>query len=170
MLKSKLMPTAVLSAICICVVAILAVVNIFTAPAIQANREAKVQQALLEVMPDGGVFDEMSDISDLPEQVVAVYESSNDGYVFQLEVTGYKSGLVIMCGVNAEGKVTGAKYIQSGETLGAEKELGAKYVGKNSSDYESVDTISGATLTCKGYKQAIGAALKSFEILTGGEE
>ena len=51
MLKSKLMPTVVLSAICVCVVAILAVVNVFTSPAIQANQDAKAQKALLSTPP-----------------------------------------------------------------------------------------------------------------------
>lgn len=170
MLKSKLMPTIVLSAICICVVAVLAVVNIFTTPVIKANQDAKAQEALLEVMPDGVSFDEVTNFSELPAEVTAAYKSANGGYVFQMSVTGYKTGLIIMCGVDADGNITGAKYIQSNETLGAENELGAKYIGTNISDYESVDTISGATLTCKGYKQAISAALKSFEILKGGEK
>ena len=170
MLKNKLMPTVVLSAICICVVAVLAVVNIFTSPVIQANQDEKAQEALLEVMPEGVSFESVADLSELPTEVTAAYKSASGGYVFQVTVTGYKSGLIIMCGIDADGNITGAKYIQSSETLGAENELGAKYVGKNMTDYESVDTISGATLTCKGYKQAIGAALKSYEILKGGEE
>ena len=170
MLKSKLMPTIVLSVICVCVVAILAAVNIFTAPVITANQEAKTQQALLEVMPDGGSFEEITDRTALPTEVTAVYKSSNGGYVFRMSVKGYKTGLVIMCGIDENGVVTGAKYIQSSETLGAENELGTKYVGKNAADYTSVDIISGATLTCKGYQEAISIAFHSFEILTGGEE
>ena len=168
MRNNKLMPTIVLSVICICVVAILALVNVFTAPVIEANLDAKTQEALLEVMPEGGSFDEVTDLTGLPSEIAAAYRSSNGGYVFQMAVTGYKSGLVIMCGVDADGNITGAKYIQSSETLGAENELGSKYIGKNVSDYESVDSISGATLTCKGYKQAIGAALKAFDLLKGG--
>ena len=38
------------------------------------------------------------------------------------------------------------------------------------SDYSSVEVISGATMTSNGYKSAIGAALESFKILTGGNE
>ena len=170
MRNNKLMPTIVLSVICICVVAILALVNVFTAPVIEKNLEEKTQAALLEVMPNGGTFEELSDIAGLPAEVTAAYSSSNGGYVFQMSVKGYKTGLVIMCGVDADGNITGAKYIKSSETLGAENELGAKYVGKNAGDYENVDTISRATLTCKGYKQAIGAALNAFDILKGGEK
>ena len=170
MSKSKLMPTVVLSVICIIVVALLAVINLFTAPQIKENQEKKLQDALLEVMPDGVSFEEVSDTAALPESVTAAYKSANGGYVFQAKVKGYKTGLVIVCGVNADGKVTGAKYIKSNETLGAESILGEKYIGADISDYSSVEVISGATMTSNGYKTAVSAALESFKILTGGNE
>ena len=168
MLKSKLMPTVVLSAICLYAVAILAVVNIFTAPAIKKNQEEKTRQALLEVMPDGGSFEKIDDISGLPEEIVEAYASQNGGYVFKMEVKGYKTGLVVICGVDQNGNITGTKHIESSETLGAESKIAGSFVGKNILNYSSVDTITGATLTCNGYKQAIGAALQAHEIMTGG--
>lgn len=170
MQKNKLMPTIVLSLICIFAVGILAVVNIFTAPAIEKNQEEKTKEALLEVMPHGGSFTEIKDLSGLPKEISAAYKAENGGHVFQIKVKGYKTGLIIMCGVDINGQVTGAKYIKSSETLGAEDKLAGKFDGKTLFDYQSVDTISGATLTCNGYKQAIGAALKAHEILKGGEE
>ena len=170
MLKSKLMPTIVLSLICVFAVGILAFVNDFTEPVIKKNQEEKVQQSLLEVMPNGERFEELSNLSGLPKEITAVYRSKNGGHVFQMEVKGYKTGLIIMCGVDANGYVTGAKYIKSNETLGAEDKLAGKFNGKNIYDYNSVDTITGATLTCSGYKQAIGAALKAHEILKGGKD
>jgi len=170
MKKNNLMPTIVLSAICICVVAILALVNIFTAPVIKENQEKKTNEALLEVMPDGISFEKVEDISKLPDCVTGAHKSVNGGYVFTMNVSGYKTGLIVVCGVNSEGTVTGAKYIQSNETLGAENGLGDKYIGKTLSDYTSVEIISGATMTSKGYQNAIGAALESFKILTGCNE
>ncbi len=170
MSRNKLMPTVVLSTICIIVVALLAIINIFTAPQIKENQEKKLQEALLEVMPDGVSFDKVADISALHESVTSAYRSASGGYVFEAKVKGYKTGLVIVCGVNADGKVTGAKFIKSSETLGAESVLGEKYIGTDISDYSSVEVISGATMTSNGYKSAIGAALESFKILTGGNE
>ncbi len=168
MKKSNLMPTVVLSVICICVVALLALINLFTAPVIKENQERKLQEALLEVMPDGVSFEAVEDLSGLPESITDVFKSANGGYVFQSKVKGYKTGLVIVCGVNQDGEITGAKYIQSSETLGAENSLGEKYVGKTSADYDSVEIISGATMTSNGYKKAVWNALESFKILTGG--
>lgn len=168
MLKSKLMPTIVLSAICICVVAILAVVNIFTAPKIQKNQEEKTKQALLEVMPQGGSFEKISDLSGLPAEIVEAYIAETGGYVFKMQVKGYKTGLVIICGVDQNGSITGTKHIESSETLGAESKIAGSFIGKNLQSYNSVDTVTGATLTCNGYKQAIGAALRAYEIMSGG--
>ena len=170
MSKSKLMPTVVLSAICITVVALLALINIFTAPVIKTNQEAKLQASLKEVMPEASSFKRVEDTSKLPETVTDVFASNNGGYVFQMEVTGYSTGLIIVCGIDAEGRITGATYTKSSETLGAENELGEKYVGKTAADYTTVDVISGATRTSEGYRKAITDALISFDILTGGVE
>ncbi len=168
MKKNNLMPTVVLSAICVLTVAVLAFVNLVTGPQIKANQDKKAQEALLEVMPDGVSFKNIG-IEGLPSEITNAYKSESGGYVFQMEVNGYKSGLIIMCGISADGRITGAKYIQSSETLGAENELGGKYVGKDSMDYETVEVISGATLTSKGYRQAIAAALNAFDKLEGGK-
>ena len=165
--KSKLMPVIVLSLICLCAALLLSAINMVADPIIKANQEQKAQDALLEIMPEGKSFDKI-DTSGLPSEVSGAYKAANGGYVFQMTVTGYKSGLIIMCGIDGEGKITGAKCIESGETLGAEVTLGAQYAGKTSDNYADVAAISGATLTCNGYKQAIKAAFDAFEILRGG--
>ncbi len=169
MFKNKFMPTVVLSAICIVVALILAAVNLITAPAITEALEKKTNEALLEVLPDGVSF-EKTDTIGLPSEVTAAYRAESGGYVFQLTVTGYKSGLIIMFGIDENGKIAGAKYLSSSETLGAENKLGEMYIGSDSSDYASVDVISGATMTSNGYKNAVRAALEAYEILKGGEK
>ena len=128
MVKNKIMPTFVLSAICVAVALLLSAVNIFTAPIIKAAQDEKANAALLEVLPDGGSFEAIS-VEGYPEEVTAAYKASSGGYVFQMTVTGYKPGLVIMCGIDADGKISGAKYILSNETLSAEVGLGDKFVG-----------------------------------------
>ena len=170
MLRNKLMPTVVLSAICIIAVALLSAVNLITEPAIIENQEKRTNAALLEVMPYGGSFEKINDVDGLPDAVDDVYKSSDGkGYVFRLNATGYKSGLVIMCGIDGDGKITGTKCIQSSETNGAEGKLSPMYVGKTEGDYSSVEIISGSTLTSKGYKNAMKSAFDAFEILTGGD-
>ena len=57
--KFDLKPTIVLSAICVVIVALLAVVNLFTAPIIEAQKNAAANAALLEVFPNGEGFEEV---------------------------------------------------------------------------------------------------------------
>ncbi len=167
MLKSKLMPTIVLSLICIVTVALLALVNVVTAPQIKANQDQKLQESLLEVMPDGGKFTKL-DLNGLPSEINDAYKSTSGGYVFQMSVVGFKSGLVVICGIDSDGRITGAKCLQSSETNGKEHVLGEKYVGKTQDDYQSVEIISNSTKTCVGYRNAVKAALDAYDILTGG--
>ena len=165
MSKNKLMPTVVLSSICICVVALLALINLFTAPIIKANQEKKLQEALLEVMPDGGSFVEVENLTGLPETVTKVFCSETRGYVFQIKAKGFKTGMVIVCGIDKDGHITGSKCIKSQETNGAENILPEKYVGKTLSDYANVEIIANSTKTSDGYKAAITDAFDAFNSL-----
>ena len=73
-----------------------------------------------------------------------------------------------MCGINADGTVSGALCLASTETLGHEKTFGDNFKGKNSDEVSAVDTISGATKTTAAYKNAVADALNAAIILGGG--
>lgn len=160
----------VLVAICTVVALLLAVTNQFTAPIIEKNQSAAANQALLEVMSDGTGFEEMDLGSyNLPASVTKAYkETAGKGYVIELSATGYGPNMVIMCGVSADGKVTGAVCLSSNETLGKEKEYGQNFAGKDAAAVEATDTISGATMTTGAYKNAIKDALIAAINLSGG--
>ncbi len=162
--------TAVLVCICVIVGLLLAVTNAITAPIIEKNQNASANAALLEVMPNGSGFEKV-DIGNytLPATVTDVYkETANKGFVITLTTSGYASDMVIMCGVTADGKVTGAKCLSSNETLGKEKTYGENFKDKNATEVDAVDTIGGATKTTSAYKNAIKDALNSAIILGGG--
>lgn len=167
-MMSKFKPTIVLGIICLIVALLLAAVNSVTSPIIQEEQDAKVQETLAQVLPEGKNFVKLDDVSALADIVDAVYTEDGGGYVFQLTVTGYKPGLQILCGVNAQGVVTGAEYTISNETNGAENGLGAKYAGATN-DTVTAEIIGGSTKTSEAYYTAIKTALESFEILTGKE-
>lgn len=161
---------------CVCVVITLAlaVTNSITAPIIEKNANAAANEALLVVMPDGKSFEKV-DISGytLPATVVEAYKAEAGGYVIKLETVGYSSGFVIMCGVGADGKVTGTAVLASGETpsIGgaAANTIAGSLIGKDAESIDSVDTISGATKTTAAYRAAIKDALNSAIILGGGD-
>ncbi len=160
---------AVLTAICAVISLLLAVTNALTAPIIEKNQAAAANEALLVVMPDGTDF-ELLDLSsyELPATVTEAYKEAGGGYVVKLTTTGYGSGFVIMCGVNADGTVSGAVCLSSNETLGYEKTFGENFGGKNSEAVDAVDTISGATKTTAAYRNAVKDAINAATILGGG--
>ena len=154
---------AVLASICLVLAALLGVVNMITEPVIKAAEDRKVQQALAEVLPDAS-FEQISFVDyegkvEFPASVIEAYSADIGGYVFKLSVKGYSTGLVILIGVDAEGKISGSKVISSNETNGAENSYGNNLVGKNSSAVDKVATVSGSTLTTTAYKNAAKTAL-----------
>ncbi len=168
-MKKSVTSTLVLFAICAVMAILLALTNSITAPIIKQNQDAAANEALLEVMPEGEGFEKM-DLSsyELPATVTEVYKEAKGGYVVTLTTTGYGSGFVIMCGVSADGTVTGTVCLASTETLGHEKTFGANFVGKDAAGVDAVDTISGATKTTRAYKNAVKDALNTAIILGGG--
>ena len=168
-MKKSVKSTLTLVCICAVMAVLLSLTNAITAPIIEKNQSEAAKQALLEVMPDGEEFKEVEfDAEKLPKTVTAIWREKNGGYVVTLTTTGYGSGMVIMCGVRADGTVSGAVCLSSSETLGHEKTFGTRFEGKDASGVDAVDTISGATKTTEAYKNAIKDALNTVVILGGG--
>ena len=107
-MKKSVKSIVVLVSISVVVAMLMAFTNYITAPIIEKNAKGQADAALLEVLPGAEGF-EMVDLSayELPASVLEVYSASNGGYVVKLEVTGYAAGMVIMCGISAEGEVVG---------------------------------------------------------------
>ncbi len=163
-------PTIVLSCICMAVALILSAINMVTGPIIEAQRAAAANGALIEVMPEGGNFEEI-DISTLglSEAITNAYkETSGKGYVFRVVSTGYKSGMVIMVGVNSEGKITGSKCLETQDTFGKEPQIDNSYNGQSLADF-APNLIAGATMTSNGYRDAVSNALQAFTLASGGK-
>ena len=144
-----------------------------TAPMIEAAQNVAANKALLEVLPDGKNFEKIELTSDYPAIVTAGYKADG-GFVFQMTVTGKSTGLVIMCGVDANGNVVGTKVIANEETPSyAEKVFpqvegtAGKYNGMSLDGFDPF-LVSGATLTSKAYSEAIKAALQSAVLAAGG--
>lgn len=169
-MKTSIKNLTVFVCICTVITLMLAVTNYFTSPIIEKNQAAAANKALLEVMPDGQGFESM-DLSTykLPATVTEVYkETSGRGYVVKLVTSGYGTDMVVMCGVENGGVVTGAVCISSNETLGYEKTYGENFASKDAQGVDAVDTVGGATKTTSAYKNAVKDALNAAVILGGG--
>ena len=169
-MKKQIKSTLALISICAVMAILLAITNAITAPIIQKNQDAAANEALLVVMPNGEGFEKIEDLSSytLPSTVTEVYKEKNGGYVVTLTTAGYGSGMVIMCGINADGTVSGAVCLSSSETLGYEKSFGEKFTGKDAAGVDAVDTVAGATKTTQAYKNAVKDAINTAIILGGG--
>ena len=169
-MKSKLMPSIVLTTICLVAALLLAVINMFTGPKILKDREARANAAFAEVLPGATGKEQITLTDKYPASVVEGYKFDN-GFVFKMKVKGYADGLVIMCGIGTDGKVTGVKHLESNETFGLESGLNSSYVGDS---LDSVELIiaSGTTsnsMTSKAYYNAIKAALQAAALASGQE-
>ncbi len=158
-----------LTAICAVIAVLLALTNYITAPIIEKQGNAAVNEALSVVLPDGKDFQQLDTSAyELPATITEVYASKDVGYVFKMSTSGYASGLVVMCGIDMDGNVVGATCIASNETNGVENDYGSKVIGTNADTIEKVDTVSGSTKTSLGYRNAIKDALNALIIVRGG--
>ena len=170
-MKQNIKNLSVFVSICAVITLLLAVTNAITAPIIEKNQNAAANEALLQVMPDGSGFEKVDTGKyTLPSTVTEVYkETAGKGYVVKLITAGYGSDMVIMCGIMADGTVSGAVCLSSNETLGKEKTYGESFVGKDADGVAAVDTVGGATKTTAAYKNAVKDAINTAKIM-GGEQ
>ena len=162
----------VLFCICLVVSAILGVTNHFTAPIIDEVNAKASQEACKKVMPDGESFERL-EVEGMPAEITGVFrESTGKGFVFEMKVTGYNPGLVIVCGIGNDGLITGTYTVVTNETptIGGKtqkSEYTDQYVGKDAS-LSGVDGISGATYTSKAYAKAVKAAFEAYAKVKDG--
>ena len=173
-MKTKLMPSIVLASICLIAALLLAACNLITAPEIERRQEAEAYAALLEVLPEGQGFEKL-DLADKgldPTIAVAYAATKSGGYVFQVKTSGKNSGMVIMIGVDADGRISGTKCTENKETPSYatpvfETTEAGHYVGQDSSSFAPF-IVTGSTMTSEAYSNAVKAALDAAAILKGG--
>lgn len=161
-------PIVVLTAICLIVAAALAFTNSKTAPIIEEHEIEKAQEAMVEMLPEADNFTQLDE--SFPETIIEAYSADNGtGYVFIMVTNGYGGDMKLICGIDADGCITGCKTLSHNETQG----LGSKttlpdfrnqFIGKDSS-LDGVDTISGATVSSRAYLRAIDDAFAAFELV-----
>ena len=167
-MKDIVKPIAVLAAICLVVTALLAYINSVTSPIILAAELQAAEEARMEVMEGATSFEEI-DPAYLPEGVTEAYEADNGGYVFLMTTKGYGGDIKMICGI-LDDQITKVKTLSHSETSG----IGSKvvdnksgysdnYIGKTAEDFESVDGITGATISSTAYKEALASAFEAYE-------
>ncbi len=172
-MKNMIKPVLVLTVICLVTSVLLAAVNSVTKPTIEAYEAEQAAKACLDVMPDGKDFESVALPDVLPATVTAIWRDASGGYVFKMTTNGFSSGYQIMCGISADGKITGTKVLAHSETPGygsrtAEPEYENSYIGEDKSMHANGESylLSGATKSSTAYRAAISDALSAFTIIT----
>ena len=146
-------------------------VNSITEPIIQDNLLAN-EITNLEAMYPGAEFAAL-EVSDDSGYVQGAYEVVGEGYAVKIQTTGYNSStpIIALVGFDNEGTITGLMAIQQQETDGfgtkcfEDGNVDALHVGKTLD--ETVDLLSGATVTSTALQNAISAAQAVVSGLVG---
>ena len=172
MKKSNIKPTLVLGCICLCSALLLSGINMLTAPIIADRVNSQADAALLEVLPGGTNFTE---VSPLPQSVDKAWKADN-GYVFQITYSGYNSGNIVMVGVDMDGKIVNTKMISCPDTY-------EHYKGKLSGAWNTDDeteiknslydefglSTSATSKSLEGFTGAMRIAINAYKSLSGEE-
>ena len=81
--------------------------------------------------------------------------------------------IYIKVALTDKGEIINCQTVKQSETDGvgsicADKEFSTQYIGKDENTYMDVDTVTGVTLTTKGYRNGIGKAIEAVKIMEGG--
>jgi electron transport complex protein RnfG len=168
--KVYLKSVAVLGSICLVVAVLLAAVNFVTAPIIEKAAKDAQQKALREVLPDATSFIAVEATDEVPETVNELYrDEGGAGYAFIVKAVGNGGAtrpMTVIVGIDMDGRIAGVAVTDvSGETADgtrvAEKDYLDTFVGKDSL-LDGVSTISGATISSKGFIAGIKDAFTAF--------
>lgn len=168
-MKDIIKPIAVLAGICLVVTALLAYINMITSPIITKAEEDAAAQARAEVLSEADDFEKLE--GELPEGVTEAYKATNGaGYVFMLSTKGYGGEIKLICGIKSDGSIEQTKTLSHKETSGIgskvvdnESDYRKQYPGKTADDYNTVDAVTGATISSKAYQKAITAAFEAYD-------
>ena len=189
-IKDILTPTAALVIICGICTALLAGTNELTKEPIASAEEMSLNRSMQSVAADSGVKFEKTDIDDPAAECYKVLDKDGNivSYAVSVKTKGYGGTIKVMTGIDTDGNIIGVNvYDNSDETPG----LGAKTsdksfedqftgksaftefaVSKDSVKYpgdQTVDAVTGATISSRGVVGAVNHALGIYKNICGGE-
>ena len=167
-MKKHIYPSVVIAVICIVVALLLSTVSMLTEDRIKFVQYQKEQSDLKEVMPEGKNFTPLQ-VTGLEESITTVYSEDGGGYIFKISTQGYKSGLIILCGIDADGNLTGVKSTKTSETPSKENGIGLLFDGMSMENHSEI-IVSGATKTSVAYSKAVSYSFEAFNQITSMED
>lgn len=163
-----LAPALPLTVICVVIALLLSLVNALTADRIKDNALKEKELAIETIFPESNGFENAD--SSLYAQAVSeagtVKNESGEtiGYYAEVSPVGFKGEISLIVGCDAEGKIIKVSCLATSETpsvgtKATDKAYLDKFDAKSESDVDSVDTISGATISSRAVKTGIKNAV-----------
>lgn len=171
--NQMLKPIIVLLAICVISSALLGMTNQATAQKIIDVNQKASDAAAMEVLPGASEFAGLvNDTLDTEVYQSVLEEKTGKGYVFKVKDKGFGGAYSVMVGIDADGKVTGAKLMENTETPGlgsktAAPDFTGRFIGKTGAEIAGVETITGATISSDAFKRCVALACDGYETVKG---
>ncbi|MBR6580182.1 MAG: FMN-binding protein [Ruminococcus sp.] len=165
-MKSKIMPSLVLTIICAVAAVLLVFSYELTKDRIAEQKQIRFNKSVTVLF--GETESTLLNENFGEDSVQAIAVTSDGKTAIQVAADGYsKGGINVLIGIDENGAVTGIEFVYLGETPG----LGTKirdndnfrqqFYGASAPNVQ-IDTISGATFSSKGLKTAVDTALKVY--------
>lgn len=169
--KEFIVPAAVLTIICVVVSAALVLTYDTTKPIIEVAKAAEADAARAVVLAGGDKFEQQS-VGNVEGAVDAYKAGNGKGYVITVKSKGYGGDMYVMVGIKADGTIDSVKLMDNKETAGLGTQVGEakytdKYKGKTGNEIDSVDSISGATVSSYAFRYAVKQAFAVYGELAG---
>ena len=170
-------PTAVLALICIVVTLALSSANFLTENKIEALAQENQNKAMSKLIEADSYNEKTAEIDG--EKITYTTAENSDGiigYIFTVDVNGYGGALSVMTAINTDGTVAAIEILDaSNETPGLGQNVtkqdfytqysgvksGVEVVkdGTGSADNNTVNAVTGATISSKAVTKSVNTAL-----------
>lgn len=174
-------PTAVLALICIVVTLALSSANFLTENKIKALAQENQNKAMSKLIEADSYNEKTAEIDG--EKITYTTAENSDGiigYIFTVDVNGYGGALSVMTAINTDGTVAAIEILDaSNETPGLGQNVtkqdfytqysgvksGVEVVkdGTGSADNNTVNAVTGATISSKAVTKSVNTALDYAE-------
>ena len=164
-------PVVVLVVICMVAGALLGVVHDVTAPIADANAERKAQQTYAALVPKAATFEPVAcDVEGCTAALRALDMQGNVvAYVVVAQSKGYGGQVPVAVAFANDGEVLAITAMSNDETPGlGTKVAGDAYIGQyvgliGPANTNTIDLISGATISSKAALAAYNVAVEAYE-------
>ena len=146
---------------------LLTVLNLTTRSMVDRREEDAREVICQRVMPLANTFSETPYVHELARSIYAGYDGSTlQGWCVETQVTGFGGAMVLMVGVDTDGKVTGVAIESHNEDPSwAEKADSAEHTGQYAGrsgtiPYGAIASVTGATTTSRAMTDGVNQALR----------